>query len=195
MQEQMPSTYSSVVIGSQEWMDSNLQVTCYKNGDPIQQVDDFHAWRNSTTGAMCLYDGESEYGRRFGRLYNWHAVNDPRGLAPDGWRIPEDVDWQELIDYLGGPERAGGALKHQGVKYWKKPNSRASNSSGFSAMPGGFRSLYGDFRHLRLYSYFWSSSPFKNNCVSIRVMGYFDSKVIHTGGAVENGYSVRCIKA
>ena len=195
MQERMPSDYSSVIIGSQEWMDSNLQVTCYRNGDPIQQVDDLHAWRKSTTGAMCLYEGESEYSQNFGCLYNWYAVNDPRGLAPDGWRIPEDLDWQELIDNLGGPERAGGALKHQGTGYWKKPNSGASNSSGFSAMPGGFRSLYGDFRHLGLYSYFWSSSPFRNSCASIRVIGYFDSKVIHTGGAAESGYSVRCIRA
>ncbi len=191
----MPSTYSSVIVGSQEWMDSNLQITCYRNGDPIQQVDDFHAWRKSTTGAMCLYEGESTYGRNFGYLYNGHAVNDPRGLAPEGWRIPEDADWQVLIDTLGGAKTAGGALKQQGAEYWKKPNSGASNSSGFSAVPGGFRSLYGDFRHLGFYSYFWSSSPFKNNCISIRVMGYFDSKVTHTGGAVENGYSVRCIKA
>lgn len=194
MQKQVLSAYSSVTIGSQEWMDSNLQVACYRNGDPVQQVDDFHEWKNSTTGAMCLYEGNTEYGKVFGRLYNWYAVNDSRGLAPEGWRIPEDRDWQVLIDYLNGSDRAGGAMKSRGVQYWKKPNSNASNSSGFSAMPGGFRSLYGDFRHLGLYSYYWSSTPTKNNCAFIRVLGYFDARVTHTGGAIESGYSVRCIK-
>ncbi|MCG8342572.1 MAG: fibrobacter succinogenes major paralogous domain-containing protein [Chlorobiales bacterium] len=194
MPGQTLSVHSSVTIGSQEWMDSNLKVTAYRNGDPIQQVDDIYEWSNSTTGAMCLYEEKREYGKVFGCLYNWYAVNDPRGLAPEGWRIPEDEDWQRLADYLGGSDRAGGALKQRGIKHWKKPNSGATNNSGFSALPGGFRSLYGDFRHLGLYSYFWSSSPFKNNCASIRVMGYFDSKVIHTGGALESGYSVRCIR-
>jgi uncharacterized protein (TIGR02145 family) len=194
MPKQTLSAYSSVAIGSQVWMDSNLQVDCYRNGDPIPHVENHHAWKNSATGAMCLYEGENGYGRSFGYLYNGHALNDPRGLAPEGWRIPEDSDWQTLIDFLGGNDRAGGALKHKGVKHWKRPNSGASNSSGFSALPGGFRSLYGDYRHLGLYSYFWSSTLFKNNCTSIKVLGYFDSKVVHTGSPAESGYSVRCIK-
>lgn len=194
MPKQTLSAYSSVAIGSQVWMDSNLQVTSYRNGDPIPQVDDPHEWRNSTTGAMSLYEGENGYSRNFGYLYNGYALNDPRGLAPEGWRIPEDSDWQTLFDFLGGTDKAGGALKHEGVKHWKRPNSGASNSSGFSALPGGFRSLYGDYRHLGLYSYFWSSTLFKNNCTSIKVLGYFDSKVVHTGSPAESGYSVRCIK-
>ncbi|UZJ42360.1 fibrobacter succinogenes major paralogous domain-containing protein [Prosthecochloris sp. SCSIO W1101] len=194
MPKQTLSAYSSVAIGSQVWMDSNLQVTCYRNGDPIPQVENPHKWRNSTKGAMCQYEGEKGYSKNFGYLYNGHAVNDPRGLAPEGWRIPEDSDWQKLIDFLGGNDRAGGAMKHEGVKYWKRPNSGATNSNGFSALPAGFRSLYGDFRHLGLYSYFWSSTSFNNNCTSIKVLGYFDSKVIHTGGPAESGYSVRCIK-
>ena len=195
MQEQISADCPSVVIGPQEWMGSNLQATHYRNGDLIRQVNDIHEWRNSTTGSMCWYEGESQHGQVFGCLYNWYAVNDPRGLAPEGWRVPEDKDWQDLVDFLGGSDLAGGALKHSSSNHWKRPNAGASNSSGFSAMPGGFRSLYGDFDHLGYYGYYWSSTPYYGkNCAWIRVLGYFDSKVIHTGGAVECGYSVRCIK-
>ncbi|MCW8796621.1 MAG: fibrobacter succinogenes major paralogous domain-containing protein [Chlorobium sp.] len=194
MQEQILNDCSSVVIGSDEWMNSNLQVTCYRNGDPIRQVNDVNEWRNTAEGAMCRYEGEGSNEPKYGCLYNWHAVNDPRGLAPEGWRIPEDKDWARLVEVLGGDLTAGGAMKDRGTGLWKKPNNGASNSSGFSALPCGFRTLYGEYRHLGLYSYFWSSTSYSSHCAWIRILGYFDPKVIHTGSSFENGYSVRCIK-
>jgi len=194
MQDQTQNNCPSVVIGSHEWMNSNLQVTCYRNGDPIRQVNDLNEWRRTTEGAICWYEGKEANKPIYGCLYNWHAVNDPRGLAPEGWRIPEDREWACLVEVLGGELSAGGTMKDRETGFWKRPNDGASNSSGFSALPGGFRTLYGDYRHLGLYSYFWSSTSYNNNCAWIRILGYFDSKVIHTGSSFENGYSVRCIK-
>ncbi len=195
VQDQLHGQFPSVIIGSQEWMTSNLSVTHYRNGDPIARPESIDEWRGLTTGASCSYEKDSGHDRIFGRLYNWYALNDPRGLAPEGWRIPEDSDWQELIDCSGGDDVAGGELKEKGSAIWKGPNAGASNSTGFTALPSGFRSLYGDFRHQGSYGYYWSSTPSKGNCAWIRVFGYFDSRVLHTGGAFGTGYSVRCIRA
>jgi len=195
MQDQSALEFPSIVIGSQEWMTSNLSVTHYRNGDPLAQSLSFEEWRGLSSGATCSYEKDNRHDRVFGRLYNWHAVNDSRGLAPEGWRIAEDSDWQELIDFLGGHDIAGGALKEKGTAIWKGPNTGASNSSGFAAIPAGFRSLYGDFRHQGLYGYYWSATQSRSNCAWIRVFGYFDSRVLRTGGALGSGYSVRCIKA
>jgi uncharacterized protein (TIGR02145 family) len=132
-------TLDNVQIGAQIWTLKNLDVTTYRNGDPIPQVTDPTAWRNLTTGAWCYYANDPNNGAIYGKLYNWYAVNDPRGLAPQGWHVPTETEWTTLINYLGGASVAGGKMKSTGTTYWTSPNTGATNSSGFSALPASYR--------------------------------------------------------
>lgn len=129
--------YKIVKIGNQVWMAENLNTSHYLNGDSIPQVQDKAEWVALTTGAWCYYQNDAENGKTYGKLYNWYAVNDPRGLAPEGWHIPTDAEWIALIDYLGGTNVAGGKMKQIGTVHWISPNLGATNESGFSALPGG----------------------------------------------------------
>ena len=101
----------TVTIGNQVWTSKNLDVSTYRNGDAIPQVQDANAWENLTTGAWCYYDNDASNGTKYGKLYNWYAVNDPRGLAPKGYHIPTDAEWTQLSDYLGGESKAGTKMK------------------------------------------------------------------------------------
>ena len=107
--------YAHVKIGTQVWMSTNLDVTYYRNGDKIPQVKDSVKWARLTTGAWCWYNNDSATGAVYGKLYNWYAVNDPRGLAPIGWHIPSDTEWDTLSARLGGASKAGGKLKDTGT--------------------------------------------------------------------------------
>jgi uncharacterized protein (TIGR02145 family) len=99
--------YTSVIIGSQEWTVENLTVTRYKNSDPIGNITDNDAWSNATTGGWCYYLNDVQYNPAYGKLYNWFAAIDPRGLAPTDWHIPTEAEWQTLVNYLGGDSVAG----------------------------------------------------------------------------------------
>jgi uncharacterized protein (TIGR02145 family) len=135
-----PSTAVSlptVVIGTQQWTDKNLDVLTYRNGDLIPQVKDSTAWAALTTGAWCYFNNDpSGYGAIYGKIYNWYAVNDPRGLAPLGWHIATSDEFETLRNALGGSAVAGGKLKTAGTGRWISPNTGATNESGFSALPG-----------------------------------------------------------
>lgn len=126
----------AVAIGSQVWMDKNLDVSTYRNGDPIPQVTDINVFKNLTTGAWIYYLNSTDSGARYGKLYNWYAVNDPRGLAPQGWHVATATELANLVQYLGGSDVAGGKMKAISP-YWYLGNIGATNSSGFSALPGG----------------------------------------------------------
>lgn len=148
-----------VTIGSQEWSRCNLDVTSYRNGDFIPQVTDPTAWANLTTGAWCWYANNSTNGVTYGKLYNWHAVNDPRGLAPFGYRIPAKTDWDTLAISLGGNGVAGGKLKETGFCHWESPNTNAVNTSNFQAYGAGMRNRFGTFSSLKVTGSFWSATP------------------------------------
>ncbi|MEA3437049.1 MAG: fibrobacter succinogenes major paralogous domain-containing protein [Thermodesulfobacteriota bacterium] len=137
------NAYLIIKIGEQWWMAENLKVTRYRNGDPIPNVTDENAWHNLKTGGYCSYDNDASKAEIYGYLYNWYAVKDPRGLAPEGWHVPSDNEWQTLVDYLGGNGVAGGKMKETGTAHWTSPNAGATNESGFSALPGGYRSYCG----------------------------------------------------
>ena len=128
----------SVTICSQVWMLKNLDVSKYRNGDDIPQVTDATTWANLTTGAWCYYENNTANGTVYGKLYNWFAVNDPRGLAPSGWHIPSQAEWVTLQNCLGNDP--GGKVKETGTAHWNPPNTGATNSSGFTALPAGSRS-------------------------------------------------------
>ena len=145
----------TVTIGSQVWTSKNLDVATYRNGDVIPQVQDPNAWENLTTGAWCYYDNDASNGTKYGKLYNWYAVNDPRGLAPKGYHIPTDAEWTQLSDYLGGESEAGTKMKS--TSGWVE-NGNGTNSSGFSGLPGGYRYYDGTFDDIGDYGYWWSST-------------------------------------
>jgi uncharacterized protein (TIGR02145 family) len=136
------NTYRVVRIGRQWWMAENYKVAHYRNGDAIPNVTE-SAWNDLHTDACCVYLDNNSYLAVYGRLYNWYAAIDKRGLAPDGWHIPSQAEWQELIDYLGGEQVAGGKLKETGLAHWHSPNTGATNESGFSALGSGYRGYSG----------------------------------------------------
>ena len=176
----------TVMIGTQEWMSENLNVDHYRNGDSIPEVRDFNVWDTLTTGAWCYYHNDSKYEKTYGKLYNWYAVIDPRGLAPQGWHIPSVAEWYILSKYLGGKETAGGKLKD--TILWKNPNLGATNESGFSAIPGGIRG-YDGFSLLGEVGCFWSHGR-----AIFRYMGYGYSNFCRSKYDYKYGMSVRCIK-
>ena len=186
----------SVTICSQTWMKKNLDVTVYRNGDPIPQVTDPKAWLTLTTGAWCYYNNDPANGPVYGKLYNWYAVTDPRGLAPAGWHVPSDAEWTALTDCLGGAAIAGGKLKEKGLKHWTTPNTGATNSSRFTALPGGnLVSIDGLFFNKGLLANFWTSTPFSFNAAYYRRLLYNSGSVQSFGGAFNgDGFSVRCVK-
>ena len=144
-----------VKIGKQTWTTKNLDVSTYRNGDAIPQVQDNAAWADLTTGAWCYYENKPANGTKYGKLYNWYAVNDPRGLAPKGYHIPGDKEWTNLTDYLGGDSLAG--LKMRSGRGWEN-NSNGTNSIGFAGLPSGSREVLGDFYGVGAQTFWWSSS-------------------------------------
>lgn len=146
------NTYHSVVIGTQTWMLENLKVRHYNNGDSIPFVTHPVIW-SSPYPRICVYDNDMNYMNEYGLLYNWYVVNDPRGIAPSGWRIPTKEDWQTLTDYLGG-EFCAGKLKEAGIVHWIYGNTGATNESGFTALPCGIRYWDGVYELMYYYSIF-----------------------------------------
>ena len=184
---------TAVQIGSMIWTGKNLDVTHYRNGDIIPEIKDPKEWTAIKTGAWCYNGNKPENGKSYGKLYNWYAVNDPRGLAPKGWHIPADSEWAALSDLLGGEENSAGALK--AATHWKEPNEGANNKSGLSLLPAGARrDSDGKFMPPGEYSRLWSSTASSEKNAWCRSLGYFDA-VLRRGEANKNiGFSVRCVK-
>ncbi len=188
------NSYKTIVIGTQTWMAENLKTTKFRNGDPIPKVTENVAWKNLTSGAYCNYNNEAVFSDRYGRLYNWYAVNDHRNLAPEGWHIPTDTEWITLINFLGGNEIAGGKLKETGTAHWIPLNSDAKNEGGFTALPGGMLSTGNGYTGMGTNVFWWSATE-----VDSFYSAYWEVSssynLINKGGYNKtDGYSVRCIK-
>ena len=182
--------YPSVLIGAQYWMEKNLEVTTYRNGDPIPYVTDATAWAALTTGAWCYYNNDPSNGK----LYNWYAVNDPRGLAPTGWHVPTDVEWTTLSTTLGGDAVAGGKMKVAGTTRWTAPNTGADNSSGFAGLPGGLRGSLGTFASVGSSGDWWSSTEDNTTLAWFRYLLYYNGSISRATNDKQAGYSVRCLR-
>ncbi|MEC9486234.1 MAG: fibrobacter succinogenes major paralogous domain-containing protein [Prosthecochloris sp.] len=183
----------TVTIGDQVWMAANLNVTCFRNGEPITEICDPNQWRHHASPGCCTFPGQNT--AECGCLYNWYAINDPRGLAPEGWRIPTEEDWQELVDHLGGYDTAGGSLKQNNRDHWKSPNAGATNHSGFTALPAGMRTLYGDYMYQQTHSYYWTASQLNQKLACVFSLNYFGPGIQKTGFPLGTGASIRCLKA
>jgi uncharacterized protein (TIGR02145 family) len=189
-----PVSIPSVTICSQIWMLNNLEVTTYRNGDPIPQVTDPTAWLALTTGAWCYYNNDPAMGVIYGKLYNWYAVNDPRGLAPTGWHVPSDAKWTTLSTCLGGAAVAGGAMKETGTTHWTSPNTGATNSSGFTALPGGYRYGNGTFSDVGNYGFWWSSTEDSTAFAWYRSLNCTIGNIVRYVSVKQIGSSVRCLR-
>lgn len=190
-----PDPIPSIQIGAQKWMSKNLDVAHYRNGDIIPQVTDAAAWGALTTGALCYYNNDPANGAIYGKLYNWYAVNDSRGLAPQGWHIPSDAEWTTLSTTLGGESVAGGKMKTTGTSRWASPNTGATNECGFSGLPGSHRaSSSGTFSNVGHYGYWWSATEFNTTSAHGRDLYYALGSIGMVTASKRNGFSVRCIK-
>lgn len=187
--------YHIIQIGNQVWMVENLRTTRYRNGDPIPNVTDKTAWQSLATGGYCWYNNDNKNKPVYGALYNWFTINDSRKLAPEGWHVPSYQEWNVLWDYLGGWKVAGGKLKETGTLHWTSPNDGATNEFGFCALPGGFRTDYGEFYDIGNYGYWYCTDETnETNAWSVRAE-YIIAVFTGWGGCDKNSaYSVRCIK-
>lgn len=185
-------TQPTITIGNQVWAQRNLDVSRYRNGDIIPQVKDSLIWKLTRSAAWCWYMNDSlTYAASHGRLYNWYAVKDSRGLCPVGWHIPTETDWITLITYLGGNMVAGGKMKTP--TGWNLPNSDATNSSGFGGRPGGLRLGYGAFDGIGNYGFWWWSSATN---AGVHNLSYQSAGIgkSYLSSDFTNGNYVRCIK-
>lgn len=202
------NVYKTVKIGNQWWMAENLSVTHLRDGKIIPKVTNNSVlllgtgttgWDGLTTPAYCWYkNNKSVYGQTYGALYNWYTVNTGK-LCPTGWHVPSDAEWTNLTDYLGGPDLAGGKLKEAGTLHWIAPNTGATDTTGFTAFPGGKRGSEGVFYYIGYMGYWWSSTAIDARNAVYRNVRWDDGKVNEDDNtpdskSKENGFSVRCVK-
>ena len=189
------NVYKTIKIGTQRWMAENLKTTKFRNGDPIPNVSENLAWKSLTTGAYCWNNNNATSNKvNYGALYNWFAVADNRNLAPIGWHVATDDDWTLLTSYLQGVNVAGGKLKETGFNHWSNPNIGATNSSGFTALPGGYRGGSGAFYGVGSGGIWWSSKVRDANNAWGRYLRYGEAKITRDSGGKTYGFSVRCVK-
>ena len=198
--------YPTVIIGTQCWMAEDLKVTHYPNGDTIPNVTDDTDWGNladdNTSDAYCFYNNDNT--TDYGALYTYAAsigddwtkdLVENQGVCPNGWHLPTDAEWTTLTNYLGGEIIAGGKMKEIGTTHWNSPNTGADNSSGFSALPSGYRiNGSGTFYRLGDRSHWWSATEGNSFYAYIRYMSYDNAEVKRTNINKALGYSVRCVR-
>jgi uncharacterized protein (TIGR02145 family) len=191
--------YTAVTIGTQVWLVQNLKTTTYNDGTFVPNVTDSTTWGGLSTGAYCWYNNDAgTYKATYGALYNWYAVNTGK-LCPAGWHIPTDAEWTSLTDYLGGESVAGGKMKESGTAHWWDPNISATNESGFTGLPGGYRWIvfYTGLivNSISVEGLWWSSTLYTDPSFAwIRGLGHLNSSIYRNGQGLQSGLSVRCIR-
>ncbi len=199
------NVYGTVKIGEQWWMSQNLRVTHYRNTDPIPHVTDNTLWSQLSTGAYCEYGNDPSNVTAYGRLYNWFAVDDSRNLAPAGWHVPTDEEWIQLEKFLGMSDASadstswrgtdeGGMLKEAGTVHWLGPNTGATDETGFSAVPGGYRSYSSTFYNRRYFGAYFTSTPGPSIFAWYR--GFYNDRATIDRSLHDrtSGIAVRCVK-
>jgi uncharacterized protein (TIGR02145 family) len=184
---------SAVTIGTQTWAVANLNVTTFRNGDTIPETKTNKEWvaaGESGKPAWCYYNNDPAHGLKYGKLYNWFAVNDPRGLAPVGWTLSTDADWAQLVNFLGGQSVAGTKMKT--TSGWSDGNN-GINECGFTALPGGYRVENGTFLNLGSIGAWWSSTE-GNTLTAIDHYCALSGSVSRSNSPKQRGESIRCIK-
>jgi uncharacterized protein (TIGR02145 family) len=183
----------SVKIGAQTWAVANLNVSTFRNGDSIPEAKTNKEWASageSGKPAWCYYNNDPKNGPKYGKLYNWYAVNDPRGLAPAGWTLPSDDDWKNLTYYLGGQDVAGNKMKS--TSGWIE-DDEGTNEAGFTGLPGGYRVENGTFLNLGSIGTWWSSTEGK----ALNAIDFYlalNRSIERSSSPRQRGESVRCIR-
>ncbi|HOY32522.1 MAG TPA: FISUMP domain-containing protein [Bacteroidales bacterium] len=199
------NVYNTVTIGTQIWMKENLRVTRYNNGMTVPNVINPTAWTNIASGARCYYNNDSVvYAPVYGALYNWAAANDPGGICPAGWHVPGEHEWNIMEKYLDSAVDTtatglsgtdiGGKLKEAGTAHWTSPNTGAVNSSGFSAIPGGYRYIYASYTDIGNYGYWWTADEYDVSGAWDRLLSYDNTQIYrYYHDKMLSGFSIRCI--
>jgi uncharacterized protein (TIGR02145 family) len=185
------NVYKTIQIGAQTWMAQNLAVTKYNDGEPIPLVIDVSIWVD--TLATAAYSWYNNIETKYGAIYNWYAVGSGK-LCPAGWRVSTDEDWKILTDYLGGAEIAGGKLKETGDVHWTNLNVGATNSSGFTALAGGYRYFGGSYANEKRFGYWWTANEATSKSGIARSMHYNYANIDQIKPDKRTGASVRCVK-
>lgn len=185
------NVYDTIVIGTQVWMVQNLKTTHYNDGSAIPTGLSDIDWSSTTDGAYAIYDNNAVNDTIYGKLYNWYAVNTGK-LAPAGWHVPSDSELITLTTYLGGLYIAGGALK--ATTLWSSPNTGATNSSGFTALPAGLRRPDYGYNLIGTRSFFWSSTEVNPNYSWCFALTEFNAYFSYSGNKKIVGFSVRCVR-
>jgi uncharacterized protein (TIGR02145 family) len=187
------NSYKTVTIGTQTWMAENLKTTHYNDGTEITLVVDDTDWAYSGTEGYCWYkNDEAAYKDVYGALYKIFAVKTDK-LCPAGWHVPTDAEWSTLMDYLGGANVAGGKMKESGNTHWNGTNAGATNLSGFTALPGGWRQSNGPFYKLGSTGYFWSDGIYPYN-TGVTLKATDPICYSSSFSFKDDGVSVRCVK-
>lgn len=187
-------TLPFIKICDQVWSPNNLSVSNYRNGDPIPQVTDPSVWTILTIGAWCWYNNDSATYSGYGKLYNWYAIKDARGLAPLGWHIPTNAEWTTLSTCLGGDAVSGGKMKETGLTHWNSPNTGATNSSGFGSFGTGYRFYNGPFIVQGQYGSYWSITDADSQNGWIYYTSYNNSTFTSGTNLKTAGMNVRCVR-
>lgn len=189
--------YKTVIIGTQEWMGENLNVSKYNDGTSIPNVINMDQWANVSVGAWSFHMDLSN-GDKYGKLYNWFTIgkniNGNKNLCPTGWHIPSDAEWILLTDYLGGDTIAGGKMKELGITSWNSPNTSANNTSLFSALPGGYKDSDGWYASIGFSGFWWSSTEDSTGSCWARQLNCAKSNIYREKYDKKYGMSVRCLK-
>ncbi len=205
MTDQQGNIYKTIVIGTQEWMAENLNTNTYRNGEVIPSANSNAWWSNTTQGMLAYYNNDENNACPYGKLYNWYACVDSRGLCPAGWHVPSDEEWSTMINYIdpsadGGytaPNVAGIAMRSAGTieggdGYWDEGSVEGTNISGFSALPGGCRWIDGDYFNMGLDGYWWSSTQYDSGSAYGRRL--YGPYATDSFGPANFGWSVRCLR-
>jgi uncharacterized protein (TIGR02145 family) len=186
-------SYETVQIQGQCWFAENLQAKSYADYTTIASYLSDADWEVTVEGSWQIPGGLYDNLSTYGRLYNWYAVNDPRGICPSGWHVPTDAELTILTDALAGLAVAGGALKEDGTLHWNDPNVGATNSSGFTALPAGQRTVSGGYSNMNSHAYFWSSTSSGGAAIARSLFSGNDNVMDYTTN-LHYGYSVRCLQ-
>lgn len=188
--------YGILKIGSQLWMRENLRTSRYQDGSLIPELTFDRDWENDREGAWCWYWNDKQYDDAQGKLYNFHAVQNTKGLCPQGWRVPRISDWEELVTHLGSSV-AGDKMKQVGTSTWTTTDDDVDNNSGFTGTPSGLRFPSGPFTSLDFFGNvagFWSSTESSPTTSTVRYLFGSESSLDIDTESKETGISVRCIK-
>lgn len=193
--------YATISIGQQTWMAENLRTSLFANGDSIPNCEDLFQWINLTSAAWAYYQNSSENNPLHGKLYNWHVINDPRNICPNGWHVPSDEEWSTLLNFLGGSKVAGSKLKSRLIGAWESEYQgqagvglEPSNESGFSSLASGCRRTGGQFLLMTYRSAFWSTKEYNASEAFIREIFWNGDEVGRYSESKSDGNSCRCIK-